>query len=77
MSVIERIVVDSATLTKLGEIAKAHGRTIEEEAADLLRRAAGQTRAEALARLDEIAAMTPKGVKQTDSAILVREDRDR
>lgn len=77
MGVIEKIVIDSATLAKLGEIAKAHGRTIEEEAAELLRRAAGPSRAEALARLDEIAAMTPTGIKQTDSTILIREDRDR
>ena len=77
MGIIEKIAVDGATLAKLSESAKAHGRTVEEEAAEILRRAAAPSRAEVLARLDEIAAMTPKGVKQTDSTILVREDRDR
>ncbi len=79
MGVIEKIAVDDATLAKLAENAKSHGRTLEQEAAEALRAAAGTTltRAEILARLDAVAAMTPKGIKQTDSTLLVREDRER
>jgi hypothetical protein len=78
MGIIEKIAVDDATLAKLEEAAQRHGRTIEEEAADTLRRSAGTlTHAEIIRRFDEIAAMTPKGVKQTPSWKLVREDRDR
>ncbi len=78
MGIIEKIPVDSATLARLEENAKAHGRSIEEEAGETLRQATGApSRAELVARLDEIAAMTPKGIKQTDSTLLVREDRDR
>jgi plasmid stability protein len=78
MGIIEKIAVDSATLAKLEENAKAHGRSVEEEAAEILKRSTGaMTRAEIIARMDEIAAMTPKGVKQTDSTLLIREDRDR
>lgn len=77
MGIIEKITVDSATLSKLEQNALAHGRSVAEEAAELLRKVTSTpTRAEVIARLDEIAAMTPKGVKQTDSTLLVREDRD-
>jgi plasmid stability protein len=77
MGVIEKITVDSATLAKLEQNALAHGRSVEEEAADLLRKVTSMpSRVESIARLDEIAAMTPKGVKQTDSTLLIREDRD-
>ena len=78
MGIIEKIPVDSATLARLEENARAHGRSVEEEAAETLRQATtASTRADMIARLDEIAAMTPKGIKQTDSTLLVREDRDR
>jgi plasmid stability protein len=77
MGIIEKIAVDSATLARLEEKAKAHGRSVAEEAAETLRQATDTpTRAEMLKRFDEIAAMTPKGVKQTDSTLLIREDRD-
>lgn len=78
MGIIERITVDDATLARLTENAERHGRTLAEEAADALRGQAGRlTREEFLRRADEIAEMTPKGVRQTDSAVLLREDRDR
>jgi antitoxin FitA len=77
MGIIEKIAVDDATLAKLEEAAQRHGRTIEEEAAETLRRSAGTlSHAEIMRHFDEIAAMTPKGVKQTDSTRLIREDRD-
>lgn len=78
MSFIDRIPVDTATLAALEKTAQERGHTVEEEAAELLRLAVRKrSKAETLARLDAIAAMTPKGVRQTDSAILLREDRDR
>lgn len=78
MGMIERIPLDSATLVALEERARRHGRTLEEEAADTLRAAVRRpSKAEMLARLDEVASMTPKGIEQTDSVVLLREDRDR
>lgn len=78
MGVIEKISVDSATLARLSENARLHGRTVEQEAAEALRVATGTlSRAEIVARLEAVAAMTPRGVKQTDSTLLIREDRDR
>lgn len=78
MGIIEKIVVSDETLAKLRDDARRHGRTVEEEAADRIETAHGRlSRTEIIARLDRTAAMTPKGVKQTDSTILVREDRDR
>jgi len=78
MGIIEKIAVDSATLAKLEQSALAHGRSVEEEAAETLRVATGTlTRAEIVARLEAVAAMTPKGIEQTDSTLLIREDRDR
>lgn len=77
MGIIEKIAVDSATLAKLEQNALAHGRSVEEEAAELLRLAiVAPSRIEMLRRFDEIAAMTPKGVEQTDSTLLIRHDRD-
>lgn len=78
MGIIEKIAVDSATLARLTESARRHGRTIEQEAAEALRIGAGVLSPEEFVRRAEaIASMTPKGVKQTDSTLLVREDRDR
>jgi hypothetical protein len=77
MGIIEKISVDSATMARLEESARLSGRSLADEAADALRRSLGTpSRAEILRRFDEIAAMTPKNVKQTDSAELIREDRD-
>ena len=64
---------------KLKAQAKANQRSLEAELRDLL---SNEVRARDRIRrframVDRIAAMTPKGVKQTDSTILIREDRDR
>jgi plasmid stability protein len=64
---------------KLEELARAHHRSIEDEVAEVIERAVGDPQAhnwrqESAAR---IASMTPKGVKQDDSTLLIREDRDR
>lgn len=78
MGIIEKIAVDDATLAQLTERARQHGRTVAEEAADALKDLAPRlSREDMLTRLDEVAAMTPKGVPQTDSVTLLREDRDR
>ena len=78
MGIIEKIAVDDATLARLKENAERHGRSLAEEAAAALRiQVQRLSRDEFVRRADEIAAMTPRTIKQTDSAILLREDRDR
>ena len=77
MGIIQKIVVDDQTMERVEESAKRNGRSTEEEAAELLRQVARPSRAEIVERLKAVAAMTPKGVEQTDSTILIREDRDR
>jgi plasmid stability protein len=70
--------IDEAILEGLAEMAKAHDRTIEAEAAELLKTAT-ERRRHNLALLEEakrISAMTPKGRVQTDSTLLIRDDRD-
>jgi plasmid stability protein len=78
MAVITIPDMDEATVERIADLAREHSRSVEEEAAVLLKQAlaaaARQSRRESA---DRIAAMTPKGVKQTDSVVLLREDRDR
>jgi plasmid stability protein len=71
--------LDEATLRALRARARSAGRSVEEEARELLSRGAGVgvDRAELLARADRIRAMTPTDVPQTDSTDLIREDTDR
>lgn len=71
--------LDDFTLSILKERALREGKSLDREAADLIRQALDHGRdAETLiARARAISAMTPKGVAQTDSTLLVREDRDR
>lgn len=75
------IELDEAALDALSRLAEAHGRSIDEEARVILTERvavrAPMSAEEAIRRSREIRAMTPKGVKQTDSLILLREDRDR
>jgi len=63
----------------IAERARAHHTSIEDEAAAILEQAVGRAESMDLRRriVDRIAAMTPKGVIQTDSTQLIREDRDR
>lgn len=78
MGFIERIAVDDETLKRLTDEARRNGRSVAEQAAMALQAEVRRmSRGEFLRRAGEIAAMTPKAVVQTDSAILVREDRDR
>ncbi|HLB80895.1 MAG TPA: hypothetical protein VJJ77_10360 [Dongiaceae bacterium] len=70
--------IDDAVMKKLKTQAKANNRSLEAELRELLsaevrkREQMRQFRAKAA----RIAAMTPK-VPQTDSTLLIREDRDR
>ncbi len=70
--------VDDEVVKQLKEKAKDNNRSLEAELRELLKHAAHRrSPEELLAIADRIAAMTPEGVKQTDSAELLREDRDR
>jgi plasmid stability protein len=72
--------LSAQTWANLEERARAHAQSIEAEAAAILESALNERkidRAERLAIADAIAAMTPKGVVQTDSTVLIREERDR
>jgi len=70
--------VEDSVVERLKDKAAQSGRSLEAEVREVLKQAAHRrTREEMLAAADRIAAMTPKGVTQTDSAILLREDRDR
>ena len=70
---------DATLLAALTEMAKADNQTLESEVETLLSKAVEERsrRLSLLRRAEEIAAMTPKGVVQTDSTLLIREDRDR
>lgn len=65
---------------RLKEEAKRNGRSLEAEVRQLLTQRfprRRRTREEAIAAMDQIAAMTPKHTAQSDSTLLIREDRDR
>lgn len=70
--------LDDAVIDRLKKQAKAHDRSLEGEVRHVLAREVSQHQrtAEFLARADALAATTA-GVKQTDSVLLIREDRDR
>jgi hypothetical protein len=70
---------DQHLLEGLSEMAKAHNRSIETEVIELLQKAVKE-RSRGLERIrtaERIAAMTPPDRKQTDSVLMIREDRDR
>lgn len=71
--------IDEAIVAKLAELARANRVSVEEQAQRLLIEAVDMVdrRRRRLEIADRIAAMTPKGIVQTDSTILLREDRDR
>ncbi len=69
--------LDGEIVERLKYKAKQNGRSLEAEVRELLKQAADRkTTEDLLAIADHIAAMTPD-VPQTDSAELIREDRDR
>lgn len=70
--------LDDKIIKRLKARAKTHRRSLEAELRDLLSHASQQPLiVDALAEADRIAAMTPKRVRQTDSVVLLREDRRR
>ncbi|MBL8580641.1 MAG: hypothetical protein JNL61_00250 [Rhizobiaceae bacterium] len=70
---------DATLLEALSEMAKANNRSVESEVRQLLTKAVDERhkRLEFYRRAQAISAMTPKGVVQTDSTLLIRADRDR
>ncbi|MGQ0445273.1 MAG: FitA-like ribbon-helix-helix domain-containing protein [Beijerinckiaceae bacterium] len=71
--------VDDALVEKIRNLAKEHNHSFENEIRDLLRQAVeAKPRSKTLIEIaNAIAALTPSGVPQTDSVILLREDRNR
>lgn len=67
--------LDDAVISALKDRATARGRSLEAELRDLLTRAAGAPRADLIAELDTVRAMTPKGPRRLAEE-LVREGRD-
>ena len=63
-------------VARLKARAASRRRSLEQELRDILSEAARPSREEIVADFDRIRAMTPK-VPQTDSAELIREERDR
>jgi plasmid stability protein len=69
--------LDDSVVEALAQRARDHRRSLEAEMRDILGSAARyRSRAEFVAIMDRIAAMTPN-VPQSNSTDLVREDRDR
>jgi antitoxin FitA len=67
--------LDDDVVSSLKFKAELHGHSLEQELRNILKRAAELTSEEKLALADRIAAMTPRPL-DTDSADLIREDRD-
>ena len=71
--------LDEETVAGLSELAKLNRLSLEEQAEKILAEAVDMRarRRRRVESADRIAAMTPKDVVQTDSLILLREDRER
>lgn len=67
--------VDESTVSSLKTKAELHGHSLEQEVREILKRAAELTTDEKLALVDRIRAMQKRPLT-TDSADLIREDRD-
>lgn len=68
--------LESDVVERLKLKAELHGRSLEQELREILRAAAPLTVEQKLALMRRSQALTPKGVKQTPSEVLIREDRD-
>ena len=68
--------LDDTLLDRLKQRAEINHRTLEDELRVILLEAATGDRREKLTQIDRIRAMTPRRLT-TDSAVLIREDRDR
>lgn len=69
--------LDDELFERIDRLARAKQTSVEDVIVDVLRQSLPDRATSAMQRADAIAAMTPKGVKQTDSTLLIREDRDR
>lgn len=68
--------LDDEVVATLKRKARLRGCSLEQELRDILSAAASLTKEERLALAKRIRAMTPADAVQTDSADLIREDRD-
>ena len=68
--------LDDRIVTGLKRKAALHGHSLEQELRDILAASARWSADERVAVTRRIRAMTPAGIKQSDSAALIREDRD-
>ena len=68
--------LDERVVAALRRKAELHGRSLEQELRVTLTQAARLTGEERVALAKRVRAMTPTGVAQTDSTVLIREDRD-
>lgn len=73
------LAISDELFDKLSQIAVSRQMPVEKQVEELLTEGiARRSRADSLRRMfDDIAALTPRDVPQTDSTILLREDRDR
>ena len=78
MNSISIRISDQDVVDQLSRQAEQHKRSVEAEALELIRSGLGSTAPQdRLSVARRISAMTPRDRAQTDSTILVREDRDR
>ena len=74
-----RVRIDDSLLMKLEGLAQSHNMSLEAQVNDVLSKALEERQPQQsfaeIAR--EIAAMTPKGIKQSDVVEMLREDRSR
>jgi plasmid stability protein len=68
--------LDEQVVASLRRKAELHGRSLEQELRLTLTAAARLTGEERIALARRVRELTPTGVRQTDSADLIREDRD-
>ncbi len=68
--------LDEQVVTALRRKAELHGRSLEQELRLALTAAARLTREERVALARRVRGLTPAGVTQSDSAELIRQDRD-
>ncbi len=68
--------LDDQVVTALRRKAELHGRSLEQELRVALTAAARLTREERVALARRVRRLTPTAVTQTDSADLIRQDRD-
>lgn len=68
--------LDDQVISALRQKAELHGHSLEQELRQTLTAAARLTAAERVALARRIREMTPTGVTQSDSAELIRHDRD-